>query len=527
MNIALILILSVAFFLRIYNISFPSFTADEARIAYRGYTLTTNGTDELGRKFPLIFNSLSDYQLPITSYATAIGIKVFGKSDFGARLPFILIGTLSVLLVYLTAAVFNPLHKFRLFAALVAAFSPVLIFLSRTPNETILLIFFLLLLIFILTREKLNLLLIVLIFILLLLTSKIAWFILLPFTAFTLLFLKKDFSKKSKLAVAISILLTILTVFLFLKIPQAQRSLSENNFPIFSDITIKNGIDRLRGQGIQSGWPPLLERMLFNKLAYIYVGFLHWLSHLQPVAFFSQFDPTGKLGLVSMGAWSKILIIPIGIAIISTIRRVNVKSILLLGFLVILTFPLIFIYPLKFPNITALVLPFMAIFIATGLVVFKKYISYLILAFMILEVLVNFIFIESEIKNTNLLRHKWIEDIVEDAYILSKNGEVALSDDIADDASPFIGWYTPASLVQMSVTDFPYKVRLNQLPNIKLIGFDNNFRSCGPDEDLVLILSNRDLNEVRQVFNVSIEKTYQDSLDQVKAYKLSSRVCIQ
>lgn len=523
----LVLIIFTAFLLRIIPLDFPNFSADETRIAYRGYTLTTNGTDELGRKFPIIFNSLSDYQLPLTSYITAAGIKFFGKSDFGARFPFILIGTLSVWFVYAVAWVFNPSRKFRLLSALIATFSPTLIFLSRIPNDTAVVTFLLLLLFYILIREKLNLLLVLVTLISLLLTSKIAWFILVPFTVFVLLILKKDFSSKSRLTIAISILLTVFVVFGFLKIPQALRSLNENNFPIFSDITIRNGIDKLRGQGIEEGWPPILSRVLFNKLSFVYVGFLHWLSHLQPAVFFSQFDPTDRFGLVGMGAWSKVLIIPLLASVLHIIRKVDVKAILLISFIVILTFPLIFVYQLKSPGTVALVLPYMAIFMTIGLVNFKKYIRYLILVFMVLEVLVNFTFFESQIKSTDQLRPGWVKEVVYDAYILSKRGDVALSDDIVDDPAPFIGWYTPVSLVKTPLTDFPYKVRLNQLSNIKLIGFDNNFRSCGIDEDIVLILSERDFNEVKQVFDVAIEKSYQDSIGEIKVYKLSSRICIQ
>lgn len=532
MKSSFILIILLALFLRINNIGFPPFTADEARIALRGYTLSTAGVDELGRKFPLIFNSLSDYQHPLTSYITAIGIKLFGKSDFGARSPFIIIGILSVWLVYLIASVFNPSEKFRLLAALIAAFSPTLIFISKFPNETIIVTFLLLLLFYILTRQKLNLPLTILIFVLLLSTSKIALFLLLPFTIFTLLFIrrtviKRDLSGKNKWIIGICLLLTISAALLFLKIPQAARSLNENNFPIFYDITIKNGIDRLRGQGIEEGWPPLLGRILFNKLAYLYAGFLNLLSHLQPSTFFSQFDSTGRMGLVGVGAWSKILVIPIIVAMIYIIRRGDVKSILLIGFIVILTFPLFFVYPLKSPETVALILPFMAIFIARGFIVFKKYMSFLILVFMTLDVFVNFTLVDPQIKNTNLLRPGWIENVVEDVYNLSKKGKIALSDDMVDDVVPFIGWYTPASLAKIPVTDFPYKFRLNQLPGIKLIGFDNNFLICGLYEDVVLILSKRDLNRIEQVFDVVIEQTYQDSLNEVKAYRLGSRVYIQ
>lgn len=494
----LALIIFTAFLLRIIPLDFPFFTADEARIAVRAHTLFVNGSDELGRKHPLIFNSLSDYQLPITSYIASAGVSFFGKSDLGVRLPFILVGTLIVLLSYMAASVFNPTQKFRLLTALLVSLSPILIFLSRVPNETILITFLFLLLFFFLTRKNFNLPFSVVVFILLLSTSKIAWFTLMPFTAFTMLFLQKDFPKKSKLTIFISLSLTVFIIFLFLKIPQSARSLMENNFQIFSSETVKNGIDKLRGQGIEEGWPPFLERIFFNKLDYFFVGFLHWLSHLN--------------------LSNKILIIPLAIGLVHLIKRSDKKLNILLGYVVILTFPLLFVYPRQFPEMVAPSLPFMFILIAYGLINIKKWLTVLIIIIMVLEIIIY---------NPSGLRPVWIKSIIEESYALTKLGKVALSDDIVEDIIPFFGLYTPTkSEYNFSRIDFPYKFREYQLPNIKLIGFDNEFISCGTYENVTLILSNRDLDKVKKDFEVSLETTFQDNLNKSVAYKLKDRICI-
>src|SRR5688500_6891807 len=114
----IIFVLSLAAVVRLFPLNLPFLATDEARIAFRGYTLSHFGTDELGRKFPLIFNSTEDYQLPITSYLEALSIGVFGKTDLGARLPFIAIGILIVWLSYLVASVFNPTAKFKIITSL-------------------------------------------------------------------------------------------------------------------------------------------------------------------------------------------------------------------------------------------------------------------------------------------------------------------------------------------------------------------------------------------------------------------------
>ncbi len=496
----LALIIFTAFLLRIIPLGFPQFTSDEARIALRAYTLNEYGSDEGGRKHPFIFNSLTDYQLPITSYIASAGVSIFGKSDLGVRLPFILVGTIVVLLSYMAASIFNPSRKFRLLVALVTAFSPVAIFLSRVPNETILVTFLFLLQLLLLTRKNFNLPANVLVFVLLLSTSKIAWFILVPFTAFTLLVLQKDFSKKAKVTIFISLLLTTFTIFIFLKIPQSIRSLMENNFPIFSSETVKNGIDKLRGQGIQEGWPPFLERMLFNKLDYFFVGFFHWLSHL-------------NLG-------SKILIIPLVIGLIHLIKRSDKKlNIQLFGYIIIVTFPLLFVYPRQFPEIVALSLPFMFITVAYGLINIKKWLTVLIIITAVLEIIIY---------NPSGLRPAWIKQIVEESYSLTKQDKkVALSDDIVEDIIPFFGLYTQIKSANgFSMIDFPYRFREYQLPNIKLIGFDNEFRSCGREEKMSLILSNRDLDKAKKDFEINVESIFKDSLNKTVAYKLKNRICV-
>src|SRR3989344_2682579 len=98
--IPLLLIIFAAFIIRILNLPFPVFTSDEASVAFRGYTLATTAKDELGRVAPILFNSSEYYQLPAVSYITALGMLVFGKTDFGARAPFILTSVVIVLLIF-------------------------------------------------------------------------------------------------------------------------------------------------------------------------------------------------------------------------------------------------------------------------------------------------------------------------------------------------------------------------------------------------------------------------------------------
>lgn len=529
----LLIIIAVGFFLRLINLHFPYLSADEATIGSRAYSISQSGRDELGRRFPLIFNSLEDYQLPLTSYVAAAGVKVFGKNDFGLRFPFITAGTLLIWLTYLIASSFNPAEKFKLIAALLTAFSPVLIFLSKVPNEAILLAFLFALLFYLLNREKINIFYTLSVFLLLLFTSKIAWFVLFPLTLFTLLFFRKDMSGKSKVLVIASLLLSSCASLIFLSIPQANRSLIENNFSLFGDITIGNGINRLRGQGIMSGWPGLLDKILFNKIHFILIGFLNWLSNISLATFFAQFDDSGRWGFLGLGAWPKVLIIPLIFALGTLIGKKdqqsfssNKKLLYIVGFFLILSFPAFFIFPEKSQGIVVLVLPFMAVLLTFGLLKINKILANLVLVLMFLEVVINIFLISPQIKNTNSLRPGWVKEIVLDGYSASKNYNVAFSDDITEGMDSLIKWYMPISYWEDSKITFPYKFRQYNFAGFSLIGNEGKFYNCGFDKSMVIFASKRDLNKIQKVFSVSIDRIYKDSLNNNVVYKLRPGVCI-
>lgn len=526
------LIIIVAFIIRIANINFPFFTSDEARLAWRGYVLVTSGQDELGRSFPLIFNSSEDYQLPATSYITALGILIFGKNDFGARIPFILISVFVTIMVYKISNIFSAKKEFALYGALLIAFSPSLIFLSKIPNEMIVLTFVLLLIFYLLTRGRINYLQLGVTMVFALTVSKLAWWILLPFSVFTYVFFQKNMSKKTLMnIIVIAVFLTLSTMTLFLRIPQSSRSLLENDFSIFKESGITVVIDRLRGEGLVSSWPPVLERLLFNKLQIATVGFLHWLSNLQMGVLFGQFDATGTTGFTGMGAFSKIVIIPFILGIVVSIRKGDRKFKALILYFLILTFPIIFMYPRNQPNIIATTLPYLTFTAALGLVNLRRSLKYLVLVLMVFEISINIFFLSPEIKKVSQFRPGWIKQIVEEGYNLSKETKVAVSDNLVSDIAPFWGWLSPLPPSNdLKNIQFPYKVRQTQLANLRIIGSDDSFYFCGLDQPTHIFASNRDLKEIKRWLNVDttkiVKKVYKDNLEQEVVYFLKPTICV-
>lgn len=508
-------LLVIAFLVRLFPADFPSFTTDEARIAFRGYLLSEDGVDELGRRFPFLFNSLEDYQLPLVSYISALG----------ARLPFIIIGLALVLLIFKVAFQISKEKYIGFLSSFIVATSPVLISASKTPNESIILTTLFLLLFYLLNKDRLNLILIFLTIILLVSTSKFAWFILAPFVIYTVFVYRNTLNFRDKLKLSlISLAFATLAFALFLQVPQAMRSLSENNLSLFSDITIKNGINRIRGQGIENGWPPILEQILVNKSYFLVAGGLHWLSNIQPAVFFSQFDKSGSLGFAGMGAFPKAAIIPAILGIVFLIRERRSKILL---YPLILTLPAALIYPKFSPELVVLTLPFVSLFIAFGLLHLKKILASIVIILMIVELLVNFLFLSPQIKFTNDLRPQWIRYVAEDAFRLSNSDQVLISDDISEDPAPFIFWYTNLD-PKKSFLDipYPYKVRQTNLGNIRLVGASDSFRNCSIGENKKLFSTIRDLERVKNLNSAKLVNTYSNSKGDITIYFIESGVCI-
>lgn len=145
-KIILILILAVGLTLRVWGLNSapPGFNADEASLAYNAYSLLETSKDEWGESFPLVFKSFSDYKPGIYVYLAMPFVASLGLNELAVRLPSIILGSLSVLLIYfLSKEIFNK-ETVNLSSALLLAISPWHIHFSRGAWETNLATFFIL-----------------------------------------------------------------------------------------------------------------------------------------------------------------------------------------------------------------------------------------------------------------------------------------------------------------------------------------------------------------------------------------------
>lgn len=153
-KIVLVFIFALAFFLRVYKLgSCPvGFLWDEAALGYNGYSILKTGRDEYGKFIPIIFKSFGDYKPGLYIYLTVPSIAIFGLNEFSVRLPAAILGSLTVLLIYLFireafALIKERDQKFSEDLALVMAFllavSPWHLNFSRGAWEVTLMIFLL------------------------------------------------------------------------------------------------------------------------------------------------------------------------------------------------------------------------------------------------------------------------------------------------------------------------------------------------------------------------------------------------
>jgi len=270
--LVLLLIFGLGFFLRWYRLSsYPAgFHSQEAIVGYRAYSLLTTGNDELGRRWPLLFTSFQDYQLPVQTYLTLVSVKMFGLSVAAVRLPSAVLGSLAILALYgVVRRLFPDRDKLATWTALLMAVVPWSIFFSRIAfPEGLSFFLFLIGLYFLLKSEK-NIFYFlgsVLFFSLSVYTAKIACFFIFPFLFFSWL---KERELKLEKGVVKKIFLTVIIFFLplflsYLRLPSLKRSLIDNDFSLFSDVGIGNGINSMRGNELEKG-SPILGKIFFNK----------------------------------------------------------------------------------------------------------------------------------------------------------------------------------------------------------------------------------------------------------------------
>jgi len=157
-KIIIFLIIFTAFVLRVWKINnFPAgLNADEAAIGYNAYSLLQTGRDEFGHPWPVNFQSFNDFKPGFYFYLVLPFVKFLGLTELAVRLPSVILGTLTVGILYLFVKKIFRSSFFALSSSLLLAISPWHLHFSRGGWESNAALFFILLgvYLFFLSLEK-------------------------------------------------------------------------------------------------------------------------------------------------------------------------------------------------------------------------------------------------------------------------------------------------------------------------------------------------------------------------------------
>ncbi|MFC1654126.1 ArnT family glycosyltransferase [Patescibacteria group bacterium] len=132
-----ILLIGIGILLRVIQLGqVPgSLNRDEVALGYNAYSIATEGIDEWGVRYPLMFKSFGDYKLPGYIYILTPLVKAFGLNEIIVRLPSLLAGISLIYLVYLLSQRVGLSKSKSLFASMLISISPWAIFYSRVGFE--------------------------------------------------------------------------------------------------------------------------------------------------------------------------------------------------------------------------------------------------------------------------------------------------------------------------------------------------------------------------------------------------------
>lgn len=293
----------LGFILRVIllDISPPGFNADEAALGYNAYSILKTGKDEWGTSFPFVFRSFSDYKPGLYVYLALPFVAVLGLTEFAVRLPSILLGAFSIVLIYLLAKELFRKEVAAKASAFLLSISPWHIHFTRGAWEANVATFFILLAVYAFVKALKN-----------------HWFLWISSASFIaamytyqsprvvvpVLVLLLIFFYSRKLLIKKNILVAVLAVILLL--PLAFLLISTvglarfQGISIFSDMGPLNRVNEERGQ--HQDYSSFGSRFFHNKLE-VYAGNFagHYLDHFNPNFLFVYGDSLKRNKIPDIG----------------------------------------------------------------------------------------------------------------------------------------------------------------------------------------------------------------------------------
>ncbi len=261
------------------DIAPPGFNADEAALGYNAYSLIKTGKDEWGISFPMVFKSFSDYKPGLYVYLDIPFVAILGLNEFAVRLPSILLGSTSIILIYLLSKELFKKESAALSSAFLLSISPWHLHFSRGAWEANVATFFILLgvLTFIKSFKKSFFLWISAVaFISAMYTYQSARLVVPTLVFFLVIFCWRELLVKKNIKVIIFALILLIPLIFIL--PTSAGLARFKGVSMFSDLGPLNRINELRGQDQDPS--SYSAKFFHNKIqSYANSFFIHYLDH--------------------------------------------------------------------------------------------------------------------------------------------------------------------------------------------------------------------------------------------------------
>ncbi len=283
------------------NASPPGFNADEAALGYNAYSLLKTGKDEWGQTLPLVFRSFDDYKPGLYVYLDVPFVAIMGLNELAVRMPSILLGTLSILIIYLLSKRIFKNDVIALSTAFLLSVSPWSSHYSRGAWETNVATFFILLGVytFLKSQERFKYYYVsATAFILSMYTYQSTRLVVpLLILGLIIFYWKKVFTKKIIGPVIFSGIIILPLLFVLFSNQGLARF---QGVSIFTDLGIVNKINRERGE--HQSPSDSLAKVFHNQPFYYALYFTeNYFNHFSPSFLFTRGDALGRNKIPEMG----------------------------------------------------------------------------------------------------------------------------------------------------------------------------------------------------------------------------------
>lgn len=404
-NFLLLLIILLAFFLRVYKMGqIPaSLNPDETALGYNAYSILKTGADEHGQLLPLALKSFGDWKLPGYPFLDIIPVLIFGLTEFAVRLPSAIAGVIGVYLIFKISRLLFGKKEIAIISSFLFALSPWSIYFSRAAYEANVATTFFLggilatLTYFLKAQKNSSLLIISSVFFGLAIFTYHAYAIFIPFFIIGLIIIfRKSIVKDKNTFIAASLLFLFFIVFFNSTLKDGSNKISTLN--IFNDPNIiYSRVEKLRGDNAEKNI--VLERIVHNK----YLGVSYQLIQNYINAFSPEFlfDKGGEKLVHNLGFFGNLylfdaLLLLVGFAGLFWNRERSL-SILLLW---VIVGPIASVITKDTPNSTRLfiLMPLFTIVASYGAYQIinyfkqKSFINYFVLVFLLFLFILNVVF---------------------------------------------------------------------------------------------------------------------------------------